>query len=279
MAAALKLGETLVKCAFTAITGKDVVGDMATGLASVLGDKALSAAQSRKATRLLANIADTAAGQVAGAYEHEFRGLSESERAVVIEAVGETFAQVSATGSVLAADFDAKRFERQIRDLTGEYLRRRFFGQDEGELYGLILQRSCVEMIGIVRGLSDLANRAAPEVLSRLTALDRDVWEAPRRALAEAAQDKDSTFADLYREFVNDQAAATAQRRGLAPPSVQRRLTAHRPLMPKIVAEVRSLAGAVPSEGPHMLDHAVLDDRDQSATIQSDERTTLRALP
>ena len=202
MAAALKLGETLVKAAFTAITGQPIAGDMAAGLASVLGDNALGKVDARRASRLMTDIADTAAEHVAVAYEHEFRGLSESERAVVINAVADTFARAPPTEMAFADDFDARKFEQHVRNLTSEYLRSWYFGQDETELYNLILRQSCVEVIGIVRGLSDLANRAVPGVLTRLTSLSRDVWEAPRRALSEAAQDADGTFADLYRSFV-----------------------------------------------------------------------------
>lgn len=204
MAAALSLGETLVKAAFTAITRQPIAGDMAAGLASVLGDNALSKVDARRASRQMADIADAAAEHVAGAYEHEFRGLSETERVVVIDAVANTFARVSATDMSFASDFDAKKFEQHVRNLTSGYLRSCYFGEDETELYNLILRQSCVEMIGIVRGLSDLANRAVPEVLTRLTDLSRDVWEAPRRALSEAAQSADVAFADLYRSFVDD---------------------------------------------------------------------------
>ena len=133
MAAALKLGETLVKAAFTAITGQPIAGDMAAGLASVLGDNALGKVDARRASRLMTDIADTAAEHIAGTYEHEFRGLSESERAVVINAVADTFARVPTTEMAFAADFDARKFEQHVRNLTSEYLRSWYFGQDETE--------------------------------------------------------------------------------------------------------------------------------------------------
>ena len=202
MAAALKLGETLVKAAFTAITGQPIAGDMAAGLASVLGDNALGKVDARRASRLMTDIADTAAEHIAGAYEHEFRGLSESERAV-INAVADTFARVPTTEMAFAADFDARKFEQHVRNLTSEYLRSWYQNRWTGALQPDTPAVLCVEVIGIVRGLSDLANRAVPEVLTRLTSLSRDVWEAPRRALSEAAQDADSAFADLYQSWLD----------------------------------------------------------------------------
>lgn len=204
MAAALKLGETLVKAVFKTITGQDVVGDAAGGLATVLGDKALSWSDVRRARRLVDGIADATAKHVAGAYEHEFRGLSETDRAVAVDAVRETFAQIPATEFVLAVDFDAGKLERHIRQLTRDYLTSRYFGQDEVGLYDVLLQRSCVAVVGIVRDLSDLANRAVPEILDRLTILGKDVWEAPRQAITDAAKDKDSAFTEVYREYVDD---------------------------------------------------------------------------
>lgn len=203
MAAALKLGETIVKAAVTAVTKQSTAGDMAADLASVLGDSAMSGREARRAHRLMAEIADAAAERVAGAYEYEFRGLSESQRAVVVDAVADTFSRVPATEMALAADFDAGQLEQRIRHVTKEHLRSWAFGEDETELYNLILRQSCGEVTGIVLGLSELANLAVPEVLARLTRLSRDVWEAPRRALSEAAQDADGAFADRYRSVVD----------------------------------------------------------------------------
>jgi hypothetical protein len=203
MAAALKLGATLMKAAVTALTKQSTAGDIAGDLTSVFGEGAMSEREARRARRLMAEIADTAAERVAGAYEHEFRGLSEGQRAVVIDAVADTFARVPATEMALDSDFDATKFEQRVRSLTRENLRSWAFGQDETELYNLILRQSCVEVTGIVLGLSDLANRAVPEVLARLTGLSRDVWEAPRRALNEAAHDEDGAFAERYRSVVD----------------------------------------------------------------------------
>lgn len=203
VAAAVKLGEVLVKSAFTAITGKDVIGDMASGLESVLGDKLLGTFETRRAKRLLEDIADTAAKRIAGAYGHEFRDLSEKARAVVVDSVREAFTQTPGSDMVIAADFDSRAVERRVRELTGDLLKSRHFGEDETILYGLVLGQCCVELVGAVRGMSDLADRAVPEILDRLTELKGELREAPRRALADAAQEGDSAFAEKYREYVN----------------------------------------------------------------------------
>lgn len=200
---AVKLGETLVKSACETITGQKILGDLTGGLSAVLGGRAVEGLDSRRARRQLDEIADTVAERVLNQYGHEFRGLPDGERAVVIEAVGETFELVPpAAGLVLGTDFNADGLERKVRSLTNEYRRTRFFGQDEISLYDLLLRTSCADVVEIVRALSSLANLAVPEIVGRLTEIADEVRKAPHRAIADAAKQGDTAFAEVYRRYV-----------------------------------------------------------------------------
>lgn len=200
---AVKLGEALVKSACEAITGQKVVGDMAGGLTAVIGGRAVDRLDSRRVRRQMDEIADTVAERVLNQYEHEFRGLSEDERSVVVEAVSGTFELLPpAAGLVLDADFDASKLEREVRSLTENYRSTRIFGQDEGSLYDLLLGSSCTYVVEIVRALSGLADLAVPEIVGRLTAIAGEVREAPRRAIADATKQSDTAFAEVYRRYI-----------------------------------------------------------------------------
>ena len=84
----------------------------------------------------------------------EFRSLSERERAVVIGAVAATFEHTPpAAGLVLSADFDVNTVEKAVRATTAWFRRSWAFGEDETELYDLILKESCTDLIDIIRGM------------------------------------------------------------------------------------------------------------------------------
>ncbi|MFV2110105.1 NACHT domain-containing protein [Micromonospora sp. LOL_015] len=202
-AAAVKLGETLVNSVFASLTGNKAVGDAAGGLAGVLGGQAGEVLDRRRARRRLDDVADAVAGRVCAQYEHEFRGLSEEERAVVVEAVAETFQLAPLDpGLVLAADLRPGSLEDRVRSGAAEYLAVRFFGRDEADLYDLLLASCCAEVVVIVRAMAGLADLAVPEILQRLTQLAVDVREAPRRAVVDASRDADAAFAEIYRAHV-----------------------------------------------------------------------------
>lgn len=205
-AAAVKLGETLVKCACAATTGQPIVGELAGVVSAVLGDRAIEWLALRNAKRQLDTIADNVAERVLAQCGHEFRGLGEDERAVVVESVGEVLGMVPpADDLVLGVDFNAVTLERRVRVLTREYVGSRHFGSDEIELYGLLLRMSCAEIVEIVRGLAGLADAAVPEMLGRLTVLAGEIRDAPRRALVEAARTGDNEFAEVYRRYMRDE--------------------------------------------------------------------------
>ncbi|MFY1689140.1 NACHT domain-containing protein [Plantactinospora sp. WMMB782] len=204
--AAVKLGEVLVAKACEAVTGQKTVGDIAGGLTAMLGDRAIDRLGTRKARRQLDDMADTIARRVLDQYEHEFRGLSEDGRAVVVEAVSETFQLVPPTaGLVLGINFNATGLERVIRSLTEAHRATRFFGESETSMYDLLLQMCCTEVVQIVTALPGLTDMAIPEIIGRLTAVADEVRDAPHRAIADAARQSDMAFTENYRRAVSSE--------------------------------------------------------------------------
>lgn len=200
--AAVKLGDTLAKFGCEALTGSKLAGDVAGGLVATLGGHATSEFDRRRIHRNLESIADTVAERVRAHYGAEFRGLDEPARAVVIEAVADSFAELSPlTDLALRTDLQAADLAALVRKETGELLRSRYFSQDETCLYDLVLDLAAAEAVRIVTGLSSLANLAVPELLTRLTALDKQVREAPARALAAATAAGEAAFARTYRDL------------------------------------------------------------------------------
>lgn len=203
-AVAVKLGEVVVKFAVEAVSGQKVAGDAAGGVTVVLAGRAVDQLDRRRAKRQLDAIADVVAEHVLSQCGHEFRGLTEPAREVVVEAVGETLGLVPAADLVLGADFEPDALYRRVRELTRGYLAGRFFSQDETDLYARLLRMACSQVVEIVRGLPNLADAAVPELLRRLGELEDAIRDAPRRALVDSARDSDTAFADLYRQYASE---------------------------------------------------------------------------
>jgi hypothetical protein len=202
-AIAVKLGEVVVKSACEAATGNKLAGDMSGAVSAVLGQQGMDGLAQRKARRQLEERADKLAGKVLELYGHEFRGLTENERAVVVQAVKETFENAPpGSGLVLDADFAPPAVERAVRAATVGFRRSWAFGADESELYDLLLREACADLVEIVRALPSLASVAAPEILARLTMIEAQVRVAPRRALADADAERDARFTEIYRGHV-----------------------------------------------------------------------------
>ncbi|MFI5591155.1 hypothetical protein ACIA5G_39315 [Amycolatopsis sp. NPDC051758] len=105
-AIAVKLGEVVVKSASEAVTGNKLTGDMAGAVTVVLGGRAVEGMARRKARRHLEERAVRVAEKLLELYGHEFRGLIEDQRAVVVQAVKETFEQAPpGSGLVLGTDW------------------------------------------------------------------------------------------------------------------------------------------------------------------------------
>ncbi|WP_447002336.1 hypothetical protein ACRAKI_21675 [Saccharothrix isguenensis] len=199
----VKLGEVVVKSACEAVTGNKLAGEMSGAVSAVLGQRGVDGLAHRKARRQLEERADKLAEKVLELYGHEFRGLTEDQRAVVVEAVKETFENAPpGSGLVLDADFAPPAVERAVRAATADYHRSLAFGTDESALYDLLLREACTDLVEIVRTLPSLASVAAPEILARLTTIEKQIRIAPRRALADADDERDAAFSEIYRRYV-----------------------------------------------------------------------------
>lgn len=203
LSAAIALGKTLLKSAVGAATGSPDVGDAAGEVAGVFGDRLLEKSAERAARRRIEQLTDTVGARVLGHYQYEFRSLSEQQRAVVVEAVDETFKRVPpASRLVIEEDFDPALVDARIRGLTDVYVSGRVFNEDETSLYRLLLRESCAAVVQLVRGTSGLSDLAVPEILTRLTTIETLISQAPTLAIAAAERRRDDEFTKQYRDFI-----------------------------------------------------------------------------
>ncbi|AXX31207.1 NACHT domain-containing protein [Actinosynnema pretiosum subsp. pretiosum] len=204
--AAVKLGETLIKSALEAVTGRELFSELTANIGAVFSERAVQKLEGRKAQRSLQHIGDALAVRIRTQYGHEFRGLSEDDRKVVVNAVSETFERLQpGAGLVISADLDPQKFEDRVREQTSGPLAEMSFSQDERNLYDLLLRMSCEEFVTIVRALSGLGDLAVPEVLDRLTGLSRDLRHLPVRTAAAIVENDDTAFTKLYQRYVEDE--------------------------------------------------------------------------
>ncbi len=162
---------------------------------------------SRSVKRQFEQIADAVFDRLEPFLEHEFRGLEESGRQAVIDAVCDTFAAADLSDEALLAA-DAQPAEL-IRRITRAGRAPVGLGEAEGRLYERLFTE-CVEYyVRIVRGLPVFEERAAAELLVRTSTLGGEVSRIlerlPDRSLfAPDGTDQDTAFRRRYLELVSE---------------------------------------------------------------------------
>ncbi|MFE7272322.1 NACHT domain-containing protein [Streptomyces sp. NPDC057623] len=162
---------------------------------------------SRSVKRQFEQIADAVFDRLEPFLEHEFRGLEESGRQAVIDAVCDTFAAADLSDEALLAA-DAQPAEL-IRRITRAGRAPVGLGEAEGRLYERLFSE-CVEYyVRIVRGLPVFEERAAAELLVRTSTLGGEVARVlerlPDRSLfAPDGSDQDTAFRRRYLELVSE---------------------------------------------------------------------------
>ncbi|NYV74509.1 NACHT domain-containing NTPase [Streptomyces sp. UH6] len=139
--------------------------------------------------------------------EREFRGLEESGRAAVTDAVCDTFAAADLSDeALLAADAHPAELTRAIVSSVRPPLG---LGEAETRLYERLLSECSEYYVQIVRGLPAFKDRAEAELLSRTSSLGAEIAlllkRLPDRSLfAPEGTDRDEAFRRRYLQLVSD---------------------------------------------------------------------------
>ncbi|MEV0821780.1 NACHT domain-containing protein [Nonomuraea rubra] len=214
----------------------------------------------RKAQRQLDDIADAVTARVMKLCGHEFPGLGDEDREVVLAEIQHTLTLADLSdGALLAADADPVRLARGLRrslPAPGDL--------DEGQsrLYDVVLDECCDCLVRVVRHLPEFQPRAAAETLSRLSGLGEQLAamlaRLPVRTLeAPDGTDRDAAFAHRYLEHVS----RTLDNLELLGVRVER----FRPRTPLSVAYISLSVTAVQAAGAHVAWH---DSPDEPATMR-----------
>lgn len=160
----------------------------------------------RSVERQFGQITDAVFDRLEPSLEHEFRGLDESGRQAVIDAVCDTFAWADLSDeAVLAADANAAE---PIRRITGSVPTPVGLNEAESRLYEMLFAE-CVECyVRIVRSLPVFEERAAAELLARTATLGAEVARLlerlpDRSLLAPDGTDQDTASRRRYLELVS----------------------------------------------------------------------------
>ncbi|WP_156093729.1 NACHT N-terminal Helical domain 1-containing protein [Lentzea aerocolonigenes] len=174
----VKLAETVVKFAVEAGTGSKVAGELGGGTVGVLGGRAASLSDDRKVRRALSQVAQRLGDELYVAYGHEYRNLSENDRAAAAAAVVEVLEQCGDQQSLVARNnADSGRLATALRNGADEILRRTALGGDGEEYFDQLLQAACVQVVALTTRRQEFLVAAGTETLSRLTTLDLTVLQ------------------------------------------------------------------------------------------------------
>ncbi|MEV4016090.1 NACHT domain-containing protein [Nonomuraea angiospora] len=155
----------------------------------------------RKAERQLEDIADAVTARVLKVCGHEFPGLGEEDRPVVLAEVRDTLVRADLSDrALLAADADPVRLARAIRQTLPTP---RDLGEAQARLYEVVLDECCDCLVRVVRHLPEFQPRAAAEMLARLSGLGEQMSamleRLPMRTLeAPDGTDRDAEFRRRY---------------------------------------------------------------------------------
>ncbi|WP_090936438.1 hypothetical protein [Nonomuraea jiangxiensis] len=160
----------------------------------------------RKAERQLDDIADAVTARVLKLCAHEFPGLDDDDRLVVLAEARDTLARADLSDrALLAADADPVRLARTLRESLPAP---RDLGEAQSRLYQVVLDECCDCLVRVVRHLPEFQPRAAAEMLSRLSGLGDQLSamlaRLPVRTLeAPDGTDLDTGFRRRYLEHVS----------------------------------------------------------------------------
>ncbi|MFB9470384.1 NACHT domain-containing protein [Nonomuraea salmonea] len=159
----------------------------------------------RKARRQIDDIADAVTARVTKLCGHEFPGLGDDDRLVVLAEVTDALARADLSDRALfAADADPVRLARELRRALPAS---RDLGEAQARLYEVVLDECCDCLVRVVRHLPEFQPRAAAETLSRLTGLGDQLAAMlarlpARTLLAPEGSDLDADFRRRYLEHV-----------------------------------------------------------------------------
>ncbi|MGW3342238.1 NACHT domain-containing protein [Nonomuraea rubra] len=214
----------------------------------------------RKAQRQLDDIADAVTARVMKLCGHEFPGLGDEDREVVLAEVQHTLTLADLSdGALLAADADPVRLARGLRRSLPAP---RDLDERQSRLYDVVLDECCDCLVRVVRHLPEFQPRAAAETLSRLSGLGEQLAamlaRLPVRTLeAPDGTDRDAAFAHRYLEHVS----RTLDNLELLGVRVER----FRPRTPLSVAYISLSVTAAQAAGAHVAWH---DSPDEPATMR-----------
>ncbi|MFE5754903.1 NACHT domain-containing protein [Streptomyces massasporeus] len=206
-AAALRLGTTVAKTAADIwLGGRRRQQERQLSLTELVRLRVPGLRLQRSVERQFGQITDAVFDRLEPYLEHEFRGLDESGRQAVIDAVCDTFARADLSDeAVFAADAHPAEL---IRRLTGSVPAPMGLSDAETRLYRMLFAE-CVEYyVRIVRSLPVFEERAAAELLARTSTLGTEVARIlerlpDRSLLAPDGTDRDTAFRRRYLELIS----------------------------------------------------------------------------
>ncbi len=106
----------------------------------------------RKLVRQLEDLADQIAERLRPVYEHDFRGLPESERVAALQAVVDALEGADLTDETLfAVDVNPRRLAGLVRERVP--VRRVALAEPAERLYNAVLDESCMALVQVVKHL------------------------------------------------------------------------------------------------------------------------------
>ncbi|MEU8041097.1 NACHT domain-containing protein [Streptosporangium sp. NPDC049078] len=160
----------------------------------------------RKAERQIEDIADAVTARILKVCAHEFPGLGDDDRLVVVAEVTNTLRRADLSDhAMLAADADPVRLARAVRESLAAP---KGLGEAAFRLYEAVLDECCDCLVRVVRHLPEFQPRAAAEMLARLSGVGEQIAAVlerlPLRTLeAPEGTDWDTEFRRRYLEHIS----------------------------------------------------------------------------
>ncbi|WP_262380475.1 NACHT domain-containing protein [Nonomuraea sp. PA05] len=161
----------------------------------------------RKAERQIEDIADSVAGRVLKACSHEYPGLSDDDREVVLAEAVSTLTRADLSDRALfSADTDPVRLAQAVRAALPAS---KDLPEAASRLYEVVLDECCDCLVRIVRHLPEFQPRATSELLARISRMGEQVTlvleRLPARTLeAPDGTGRDSEFTRRYLQHVSE---------------------------------------------------------------------------
>ncbi|POM23407.1 NACHT domain protein [Actinomadura rubteroloni] len=195
-------GRWLAGRAARAAAGKDLVDLIRTGFPDEI--------RRRRATRQFEGVADAVTGRIMTFAAHEFRGLTDGDRAAALFQVTLTLDRADLSDEAfLADDADPVRLARRLRAALPPRSAAAQLGEAGARLYEVTLDECCDCLARILIHLPEFTPRAAAETLSRLSGLadrvDAMLLRLPARSLdAPEGTDDDVAFTTRYLASISE---------------------------------------------------------------------------